>query len=237
MPEYLIFTLVAPMGSFGDLAGHERRGSHDWPGRGAILGLIGASLGIRRDNTTGQAELGLWQTAIAKLMPSRPFRDFHTVQTVPSAISKRPDTRRSAVTAAGQKINTIVTQRDYHMDCVFGVAVWGGTDAPAVENALRKPRFVPYLGRKSCPLSAPMAPKIVDADAPVAALRLVTLPPFWPKDRTGKNAPDSARPLLIASDAPFGGGRVETRWDVPIDRETWHFGSRRVHVSTGSELE
>jgi len=96
---------------------------------------------------------------------------------------------------------------------------------------------VPYLGRKSCPLSAPMAPKIVDVGDPVAALRLVTLPPFWPKDRTGRNAPDSARPILIASDAPFGSGRVETRWDVPLDRKVWHFGSRQVHVSTGRQGE
>src|SRR5690625_5593646 len=47
--EYLTFHLTAALGSMGELAGHERRGSLSWPGRSALTGMLGAALGIRRD--------------------------------------------------------------------------------------------------------------------------------------------------------------------------------------------
>lgn len=233
MPEYLVFSLIAPMGSFGDLAGHERRGTHDWPGRSAILGLMGAALGVRRDDADGQSALAAWRTAVAKLLPGTPLRDFHTVQTVPAAVVRRPDTRRAALAAAGEAVNTIVTRRDYVTDCAFAVALWGGGEMEPLVDALRRPRFVPYLGRKSCPLSAPMAPQVTEASDPGAALRTARMPPFWDEQvgARGALAPDPARPILVASDDPIGAGRAETRWDVPLDRMVWHFGPRQVHVS------
>lgn len=234
MPDHLVLTLVAPMGAFGDLAGHERRGSHGWPGRSALLGLLGAALGIRRDDAEGQRSLAAWRTAVAVLLTGTPLRDFHTVQTVPAAIVKRPDSRRGALAAAGRGANTVVTRRDYLMDCAFAVALWGGGNPELLAAALRRPRFVPYLGRKSCPLAAPMAPLVIAADDPIAALREARLPPFWDGPHGGRRAavPDPTRPILIASDDPLGSGREETRWDVPLDRTAWHFGPRQVHIST-----
>ena len=44
MNDYLVFTLASAFGAMGDLAGHERRGTLPWPGRSAILGLLGAAL-------------------------------------------------------------------------------------------------------------------------------------------------------------------------------------------------
>ena len=54
LSSFTVFSLVAPMGSFGGPAGHERRGSNSWPGRSAVLGLIGAALGVRRTDKEGQ---------------------------------------------------------------------------------------------------------------------------------------------------------------------------------------
>ena len=210
------------MGAFGDLAGHERRGSlHPWPGRSAILGLVGAALGVRRDDREGQAALARWQTAVSVLTETTSWRDFHTVQTVPAARIKRPASRRDAVAALLRSDNGLITKRDYRSDCAFGVAVWGG-DGATLAEALDRPAFVPYLGRKSCPLSAPMAPAVVAAEDPLAALTQVRLPAFL--------ALDPAKPLLVASDVPLGLGRTETRWDDPLDRGTWHFGQRTVHI-------
>lgn len=222
MAEFLVFTLAAPMGAFGDLAGHERRGSNLWPGRSAILGLIGAALGVRRDDAEGQAALDAWRVAVAVLHAGTALRDYHTVQTVPSTI-KRPNSRREALAEARRKgiLNTVLTSRDYLTDCAFSVAIWGGDDAPALEQALRQPVFVPYLGRKSCPLAAPMAPRLIEAADPVAALAGAQLPPWLP----------ALRPLMIASDAFAGlAGREETRWDQPLDRSTWHFAPRSVQI-------
>lgn len=225
MPDYLVFALIAPMGAFGELAGHERRGSHLWPGRSAILGLLGAALGIRRDDREGQAGLDDWRMAISVLGQGRGFEDFHTVQTVPSARIKSPDTRRAALAELTAADNAVITRRDYRTDCAFGVALWGGQGLPALQAALKQPVFTPYLGRKSCPLSAPMAPDIVPAPDAVAALAQVKLP----GDLSG------TVPLLIASDDPLEGARQETRWDVPTDRTAWHFAPRVVHIAGGGQ--
>lgn len=218
MPEFVVFTLAAPMGSFGDVAGHERRGSQTWPGRSAILGLIGAALGVRRTDASGQAALDMWQIAVATLASGTPLRDFHTAQAVPTARIKRPNSRREALAALRPEDNPVLTTRDYLTDCAFAVAVWGG-DAEPVVQALKTPAFTPYLGRKSCPLSMPMAPRLITADSPVLALTHAAAPPWLPQ----------ARPLHVASD-PYPGqhGRIETRWDQPRDRAAWHFSARSV---------
>ncbi|MCY4302266.1 MAG: type I-E CRISPR-associated protein Cas5/CasD [Aestuariivita sp.] len=221
MRNHLIFTLVAPMGSFGDLAGHELRGSYFWPGRSALLGLVGGALGVRRDDKSGQATLTVWKTAVSVLSVGIVWQDFHTIQTVPSARIKRPETRQEALSALRRADNGVITRRNYCNDCVFGVAMWGG-DIQLLEAALRKPVFVPYLGRKNCPLSAPMSPKIVSADTSIEALTQVILPPFLNID--------TKRPKLVITDENIPGGWTEVRWDEPLDRAAWHFGQRRVRV-------
>jgi len=220
MRDYVVLALVAPMGSFGDLAGHEQRGSWSWPGRSALLGLIGAALGVRRNDRDEQAALGGWQTAVEVLMCGARWCDFHTVQTVPSARIKRPTTRRDALAALRPNDNGLITRRDYHSDCAFAVALWGG-DGDALCAALEHPRFITYLGRRSCPLSAPMAPHLVRAENVLSALEQVRLPNFLPRPQDGR---------LIASDEDPGVGWSEKRWDVPMDRDAWHFGARRVYM-------
>lgn len=229
MPEFVIFTLVAPIGAFGDLAGHERRRSAEWPARSAVLGLVGAALGVRRDDRAAQERLGKWRTAVSVLSRGEVLRDFHTVQTVPSARIKHPATRREAVQALDAAESPLITWRDYRSDCAFAVALWGGSGAADLRDALERPRFTPYLGRKSCPLSAPMAPRVVEADSPVDALACITVPPFL--------ALDPARPTLVASDEPLIGGREEIRWDEPLDRRSWHFAPRTVHVHRPTGIE
>ncbi len=234
MAEFLVFTLAAPMGSFGDLAGHERRGTRLWPARSAILGLLGAALGIRRDDREGQQSLNAWRMAVGVFSTGETFRDFHTVQTVPSAKAKKADSRRVAFAAAGKNaLNTVITRRDYVCDICCGVALWANRPPMPLDDlarALQQPAFILYMGRKSCPLSAPLAPSVVEAADPKAALRNVTLP-FWLKKAK------ASIPQLIATD-PFEGlqpMRSETRWDVPIDRNRWHFTRRRVDFLEGGE--
>ena len=222
MTEFVVFTLVGPMGSFGDLAGHERRGSGDWPARSAVLGLVGAALGVQRDDSKAQEVLARWRVAVSILSRGAAFRDFHTVQTVPTARIKRPNTRQEALEALEIGDNPVITRRDYCSDCAFGVALWGGNRLAAIEEALAHPCFTPYLGRKSCPLAAPMAPQVVEEESPIEALARITVPPFLTLD--------PKRPLLVASDEPLVGGWQEIRWDEPLDRTAWHFGPRTVHL-------
>lgn len=215
MQPYLVFTLSATLSAMGDLAGHERRGSLAWPGRSAVLGLLGAALGSKRDGDF--AALDALRTAVAVFNDGVPLRDYHTVQTVPTAAAKRPNSRPQALRAGGLKVNTTITLRDYRVGALFGVALWGGP-LEAVRDALNTPRYTLYLGRKACPLSAPPGAQIVDAEGPEQALESLVLPP-WTPNRV-------ARALFI--DAESGDTHVETRHDQPLDRQSWHFATRRV---------
>lgn len=218
MAEHLVFQLTAALGAMGELAGHERRGSLTWPGRSALIGLMGAAMGIRRDGDF--AALDTLSMAVAVFSAGGALRDYHTVETVPTAAVKRPQSRPAALAEAGrQKTNTTITLRDYRTGPLYGVAVWGGALEP-VRAALLRPVFTLYLGRKSCPLAAPLAPEIVDAASPeeaIAALRL----PEWRRDRTA---------AVMITDGHSEAARRETRHDIASDRRLWHFAPREVAV-------
>lgn len=217
MPDYLVFTLTAALASAGDLAGHERRGSLGWPGRSAILGLLGAALGVKRDGDfSGLDGLGL---VVAVFDQGHPLRDYHTVETVPTAVVKRPQSRPEALQLAGLRSNTTITLRDYRQGALYGMAVWGG-DLVRLCAALERPAFTLYLGRKSCPLAAPVGAKIVQADSAETALASLRLPPW----RLGAVA---TMLVLDARDVP-GASHREQRHDLPLDRGKWHFSPREV---------
>lgn len=224
MNDYLVFTLSANLGAMGEFAGHERRGSLDWPGRSAILGLLGAALGLRRDADFSAIER--LHQAVAIFGETAPLRDFHTVQTIPSAKVKRPQSRPQALRDAHDQLNTMITLRDYRCTPLYGVALWSGDNASdllmRIQQALTHPNFVLYLGRKSCPLSAPTAARIVQAETPDQALSHITLPPW----RQGAIA------HRMAADDVLPATHYEQRQDQPLNRLHWHFKSRRVALLT-----
>lgn len=215
--SYLIFQLSAAMGAMGEFAGHERRGSLTWPGRSALIGLMGAARGIRREKDFTALEALCLSVAVFE--PGDVLRDYHTVETVPSAAARAPQSRPEALRRAGRKTNTSITLRDYRMGPLFGVAAQG-EGLEALVEALKAPVFPLYLGRKSCPLSAPLDPRVVEADSPEAALAQLRLP-FWYAGVKAKR---------MACDQPRDGARVEQRHDVATDRTRWHFAPREVAV-------
>ena len=226
MREHLVFTLSATMAAMGELAGHGRRGTTNRPGRSAILGLLAAALGVRRDERDALDALNGLRTAVGVYDEGVHLRDFHTVQTVPSAQVKAAKSRRDALRRAGRDAATSITLRDYRVGVLYGVTVWGG-DLERLAEALERPSFHLYLGRKSCPLSAPPAPRLVLAASPIEALDHALLPAL---DFPPESAPPRPRLLMVASDDDLGGREIETRADVPLDRDLWHFGTRDVHI-------
>lgn len=222
MAEHLVFTLCASMASMGELAGHERRGTLTWPGRSAILGLVGAALGVRRGDAAGFAALDALKTAVGVIDDGAPLRDYHTVQTVPTTAARRPDSRPEAMRIAGpRRLNTTITLRDYRVGVAYAVALWGGPLKP-IQAALKRPAFTLYLGRKSCPLAAPPQPLIVPDLGLVEALGQAARPPFLDA---------AASILLIASDEPIDpSDAVDYRHDLAVDRDRRHFAVRPVRL-------
>lgn len=213
MQPFLVFSLTASLGAMGELAGHERRGTLLWPGRSALVGMMAAALGIRRDGDFSALDalgitVGVYDSGAA-------LRDYHTIETVPSAAIKSPNSRPEALRAARGRSNTTITLRDYRAAPLYGVAVTGaGLDDLA--QALNAPFFTLYLGRKSCPLAAPPAAAVVTAKSASEALSQLVLPPWRAQ----------ARLVSIIVDDPLG----EAIHDLPIDRARWHFAARRVKV-------
>ena len=225
MQSYLVFTLSASFGAMGDLAGHERRGSLSWPGRSSVLGLLAAALGKPRyDDFSALDALSI---AVAVFDHGVSLRDYHTVETVPSSAVKNANSRPEALDRA---TNTTITLRDYRAGVLYGVAVWDDDFLilEALKGALENPKFILYLGRKSCPLSYPPSPKILKADGPEKALEALNLPLWRQKNHQG--GPMEARDLM--ADAGSEDVHIETRHDKPLDRKLWHFAPRQVAFRT-----
>ena len=230
MAEHLVFTLCAALGAMGELAGHERRGSLTWPGRSAVIGLVAAAMGIRRGNDDAFARLDALRMAVGVIDDGVPLRDYHTVETIPTAAARKPDSRPSAIARAGRNTNTTITLRDYRVGVAYAVALGPGPGwTGALEDlarGLRQPAFTLYLGRKSCPLAAPPAPRIVRAEGPLQALSLAVRPPFGHQGAL----------RLIASDERLSQDDVQdSRNDLPVERAKWHFAQRTVFLHRPAE--
>ncbi|MBA5725687.1 type I-E CRISPR-associated protein Cas5/CasD [Bombella favorum] len=215
---YLVFSLSASLGAMGELAGHERRGSLLWPGHSALIGLMGAALGIRRGGDF--SGLDSLKIDVAIFDSGTALRDFHTIQSVPAAAVKKPNSRPEAIRKAGGRLTTSITLRDYRAGVFYGVAVQG-EGLEEIAAALRKPHFTLYLGRKSCPLSSPLNPQIVQADTVEEALGQVKVP-IWLSQHV-----DLSKKVMVVGEE---GSQRDYVHDIPLDRQRWHFAARDVGI-------
>ncbi|WP_404420021.1 type I-E CRISPR-associated protein Cas5/CasD [Marinospirillum sp.] len=233
--DYLVFQLYGPLASWGETAIGESRPTGFHPSRSALLGLLAACLGIPRDQQEQHDQLReSLGVAVKTYLRGGLMRDYHTAE-APSQDRKRTFyTRKDELSAA--KLNTILSTRDYRSDGYWVVAVWCKKDnfisLERLKEKLEQPVFIPYLGRKACPLAAP----------------------FFPQQITGtlKEALDTPFPALIpygqttwlkpadyltyswegkASDLTGELNEVQSTsvWDEPISRTPWQFASRQEH--------
>lgn len=168
MMDYLVFQLYGPLASWGAAAVGEARPTADHPGRSALIGLIAAALGIRRDDAAGQQSLGRsLQFGVKQMTPGTLVRDFHTIQVPKRNRKMQYMTRKEELAFPGNRLNTIISRREYRCDGLWYVAVTltpqSDRTLSELADALRCPVYTPYLGRKACPLAAPLAPRIVKA--------------------------------------------------------------------------
>lgn len=238
--EFLVLRLYGPLAAWGDVACGEVRPTLTFPTKSALLGLLGAALGVRRsEEETISRMRDSYGFAVSVEGRCVQIRDYHTVQS---------------------EDNSIITYRDYLCDAIYTVAIWikDNKNVPymlsKIEAALREPKFVPYLGRKSCVLSRPMQPKIIPASDPGEAIRSGIFCGDSAKSaRDGKlyvynSVYDSS--IKQYSDDLSGQLIYEGEWDIkakpgdtessknhisseiyrddPISRERWQFKPRRV---------
>lgn len=231
MQEWLVICLRAPLGSFGENAGNAERDTADLPTRSALIGLAAAALGIEREDMQGQARLAQGLVTAGGLYDrGTPLADFHTFQSLHQA-GKGAATRAEAL-AKTAHLETSISRRHYRADGLWQGAYRLSEQADesltleALRQAFETPRFVLYLGRKSCPLSHPLVPRIVTAQTLVEAFKaqFETVSQTLGRRGTGLQLVSVER----RDDGPASNRqRVHTRHDDPRDRsKRWTFGDR-----------
>uniref|UniRef100_E6QU41 CRISPR-associated protein Cas5 family n=1 Tax=mine drainage metagenome TaxID=410659 RepID=E6QU41_9ZZZZ len=252
--ETMIFQLQAPLSSWGEVAVGEYRPSAEYPSQSAIQGLLGAALGIARDDDAAQTALRTgYRLAVGVLSQGRLLRDYHTTQ-VPSRVDlkKRPHaTRRDELSLPKQDLNTILSSRDYRQDAAALVAIQVVANAPysliELADALKTPKFVLYLGRKSCPVGVPLYPCVLNAETISMAFTVYQqqLADLWQQQLPRHTESNNLAVQKIAWGDDFGADDLSvmgvqrdlsiTRKDQVITRQGWQFADRNEHIAIVKE--
>ncbi len=235
--RFLLFTLYAPLASFGEIAVGERRMSWARPGRSAVLGLVAAAQGVDRldEGAHQQLEAGLYY-AVRIAAAGRPLIDYHTAQTPKARKGRTFATRREELES--DDLNAVLSSREWRADAFFTVALWlrleRALDLEEIARALRHPCFVLYVGRKAAPLGLPLAPEIIEADTFMAAFdaRRPTDEERSVLQRIGIDGVEPGGAIAFDHDAPGAPveTRVERRRDAVASRVRWQFADRLERV-------
>lgn len=224
MGDFLILKLHGPMQAWGEHTFEGLRPSANFPTRSGILGILGACLGIarnERDRLQALADgVGMAVRLDARAVTrhdgtTRSLRmvkmtDYHTVK----------DAREDYTGLKSHE--TIQTWREYLYDAEFTVVLWCRPNSLVclydLEKAVKMPFFTPYLGRRSCPISRPLFHSRVSALSELEALKDV---------------------------APHGGTiyseekakvRMKRVRDVPLVQQPRQFAGRNLYVHGGEHV-
>lgn len=133
----LLLRLAGPLQSWGSAARFARRSTENAPTKSGVLGLLAAAEGRPRD--ADLADLVALRFGVRIDQAGSRLRDFHTAHHADSGKAMP------------------LSERFYLSDAVFVTGVEGDEDLlHRLYQAVLAPRFLPYLGRRSCPPSHPL---------------------------------------------------------------------------------
>lgn len=152
----LRFRLRVPMASWSE-TGANLRPTDFVPTWSAITGLIGAAFGWRRDDIRLVELASGYALAVRVEKPGERLEDYHTVQSPERSHSDRLRSRTRADELSVAQIHTTITRREYVTGADYSLLVVAAVESPVVEpgqivDALRRPVFPLYAGRRSCPI-------------------------------------------------------------------------------------
>lgn len=135
MSKVLVLRLAGPMQAWGSSSRFTRRSTEAFPTKSGIVGLLAAAQGRRR--TDPIEDLANLRMAARVDQPGELLRDFHT--------------------AHREGTSMPLSDRFYRADAVFVAFVEGsGELIEGLAEAIRRPVFPLYLGRRSCPPTMPL---------------------------------------------------------------------------------
>ncbi len=139
----LLLRFAAPLQSWGADSKFETRRTSREPTKSAVIGMLAAAVGLRRDQTEELAALNKLHFGVRVDKEGELLVDFH--------IAKNPEKK-------DEKEGTYVTYRHYLQDAVFlvGIECEGAEMLESLKQAMEQPAFPLYLGRRSCPPTLPL---------------------------------------------------------------------------------
>ncbi|MFI0937418.1 type I-E CRISPR-associated protein Cas5/CasD [Streptomyces sp. NPDC021020] len=230
----LFLHLDAPMQSWGTRSHFASRDTATEPTKSGLVGLLGAALGVARDNTQAIATLAALPMGIRVEREGTIEEDFHTVQNVPNT--------------EGKKHRGVVTHRYYLADAVFLAAINGPKEElQAIHRALRHPRWPLFLGRKAFPPGRPVVtPSNNTAHPPITDQPLEEAlhhHPWLETDPTTRQRAEAGEPrwLRAVIDTDPAHPQAEIRHDHPIsfqrgNRQHKTRTVRTVHIPLAPQL-
>lgn len=198
----LLLRLAAPLQAWGSSSKFERRTTERLPTKSGIIGMVAAALGRQRNDAID--DLAGLRFGVRVDREGSLLRDYHT--------------------ARGAADN-YVTHRYYLEDAVFLAGLEG--EEPlllAIEEALRRPMYPLFLGRRSCPPEGQILLGLRPRKPLLAALQEE---PLLVKPRSKKEASVNLR---IAYDADEQEQRIYMLRDHPVSYDCSHrrHGFRRI---------
>ena len=131
----ILLKFAGPLQSWGTSSHFETRHTDFYPSKSAVIGVIAASLGYRRNEDEKIRKLNELDFAVRVDQQGNLLRDWHNAKS---------DKRKDPYT----------TNRYYLEDAVFVVAISHQNHAfmKMIEDGLRSPYFQSFMGRRACPL-------------------------------------------------------------------------------------
>lgn len=207
MPKFLVLQLRGVLQSWGTHTYEDFRPSSIFPTRSAIIGLLGACMGIEREDIESREKLqNRLNIDVVSVNPHkvRKIEDFHTVL----------DARK--VDGKPRK-DAIISRREYLCDAYFLLFISVNEDdqfsLSVIEDAVQKPVFTPFLGRKSCPITEPLFKTYVETDSLVSAIKQVT-----------------TESITVYSEDKLVDSTVYQIRDIPVKSKVRQFEKRSVHI-------
>jgi CRISPR system Cascade subunit CasD len=209
----LLLYFHAPLQSYGYSSKHLLRDCGREPSKSAVVGLLSAAVGLNRQ-TEGRcgftrSQLIALRMAVRIDHPGVVVTDFHTAQNIlkvdESNVSRvRPEKGGPAFCDK----DTSLTHRRYLSDAAFTVGLEADRSLlEALADAIRRPKWFLYLGRKSCP--TPPAPWLLAGLREGSLLNVISEHP-WQR-HLAKKKPKTLE-VVFDSDKPTD----ELRQDVPL---------------------
>lgn len=135
----LLLKFAGPLQSWGTDSKFETRYTDFYPSKSAVIGMIAASFGYRRDEDEKIKKLNDLDFAVRVDQRGNLLRDYQI------ATAYKPD---------GRFERNYVTNRYYLEDAIFVVAIGGEDDfIDKIEQSLKNPYFQTFFGKRSNPIN------------------------------------------------------------------------------------